>query len=141
MSDTTRDALIFLLPCLALVLMMWFVPSLVRTLIPKEDSQQDTLLAYREALNQETSRPRLEPFSPNTIPTWDTPSPITVILADGVTKEYFYGTRSQVADQVFLYLMTGKSGRGSPARSLLNFHIRELYLRSLEESLDDTSNT
>src|SRR6266446_6810053 len=88
-----------------------------RTHTPIIDFPLERLFRYHRSLAELTSHPLSTPSSKNTSPTSDTRFHILVISADGLHKECFFGTRSQLASQVDLFLMTGKNTPSSPRRS------------------------
>lgn len=113
----------------------------LKTPIPKADSVPDQPSVYRRRSRRKYSRQPLRPYSTSTAPTSETNFLIRVISSDGKHKASFYGTRSQLAGQVSVFLMTGKNIHPSPERSLSSLELKGLYSSSADQSPSDTSNT
>ena len=96
----------------------------------------DGLLKFQPLSNGLISHPLLTPSSESTSPTSDTHFHVLVISADGLHKECFFGTRSQLANQVNLFLMTGKSIPSSRGRSF-NVSLNEVWCLHFSDQLQD----
>ena len=113
--------------------------SSARTRIPTQHLRPE-YHSLSHLMSLETPFPQpLGISSRSTWPTSNTHFRIVAISLDGSHRASFCGTRSQLADQVNLFLMTGreKSGHLSQKRSLESFQEEVSYFASLVQLLKD----
>src|ERR1700678_3000628 len=103
--------------------------SSARTRIPTQHLRPEFLSPSRQELDQVLFRSPSATSSKNTWPTSNTHFRMVATSLDGCFRASFCGTRSQLADQVHLFLMTGreKSGHLSRERSLESFQEEVSY--------------
>jgi len=107
-----------------------------KTLIPIEGTPLVLPSQYQGISDGKTIHLHSTPSSESTSPTSDTRFHILVISEDGQHKGCFFGTRSQLASQVDLFLMTGKSIPSSRVRSF-NVCLDEVWYLHFSDQLQD----
>src|SRR5258708_6207376 len=107
-----------------------------RTPIHRPNIALDGHLKFQPISNGKISHPLSTPSSESTLPTSDTRFHILVISADAQHKGCFFGTRSQLASQVDLFLMTGKNIPSSRGRSF-NVCLNEVWCLHFSDQLQD----